>query len=37
MLETLNIEQNFIQGIGDWLEGSRWNKIYEYSKVHQDT
>ena len=31
MLGPLHIEQNFIKAIGNWLEGSRWSKIYEYS------
>ena len=31
MLGPLHIEQNFIKAIGDWLEGSEWTKIYEYS------
>ena len=31
MLGPLHIEQNFIKAIGDWLEGSGWTKICEYS------
>ena len=31
MLGPLHIEQNFIKAIGNWLEGSGWSKIYEYS------
>ena len=31
MLRPLQIEQNFIKAIGDWLEGSGWTKIIEYS------
>ena len=30
-LGRLRIERNFIETIGDWLEGSGWTKIYEYS------
>ena len=33
MLGPLHIEQNFIKAIGDWLEGSGWTKIYEYSST----
>ena len=31
LLGPLHIEQNFILLIGNWLEGSGWTKIYEYS------
>ena len=33
LLGPLHIEQNFIKAIGDWLEGSGWTKIYEYSTI----
>ena len=33
MLGPLHIEQNFLKVIGDWLEGSGWTKIYDYSSV----
>ena len=31
MLGPLHIEKNFMDAIGDWMEGSGWCKIYNYS------
>ena len=36
MLGPLHIEQNFMKAIGNWLEGSGWTKIYEYSTTTID-
>ena len=33
LVGPLPIEQNFIKVTGDWLEGSGWTKIYDYSTI----
>ena len=33
MMGPLHIEKNFIEAIGDWLEGSGWVEMYVYSKI----
>ena len=33
MLGPLHIEKNFMEAIGDWMEGSGWCKIYNYSGI----
>ena len=30
----LHIEQTFLKTIGNWLEGSGWTKIYDFSKIN---
>ena len=29
----LHIEQTFLKALGNWLEGSGWTKIYDFSKI----
>ena len=33
MLGPLHIEKNLVEAIGNWMEGSGWCKIYNYSSI----
>ena len=32
-MRPLHIEKNFMEAIGNWLEGSGWTELYVHSKI----